>query len=128
MFTELQLIKIQNLIRSEKIRVYNRRAEWFNKYFFNKEITDRDYDYNCKILDQEIEELEKVQTIVEEQIEKHLEQNNIQNQYKQLYILSNIALQIQDQYIEQTISYNEYQDRMSEINKQKNEIRKQINK
>ena len=128
MFTEMQLIKLQNLIRSEKIRVYNRRAEWFNKYFFNKEINDRDYDYNCKILDQEIEELEKVQTIVEEQIEKHLEQNNIQNQYKQLYILSNIALQIQDQYIEQTISYDEYQNRMSEINKQKNEIRKQINK
>ena len=124
----MQLIKIQNVIRAEKVRVYNRRAEWFNKYFFDKTIEDRDYDFNCKILDQEIEELEQIYSIVEEQIEKHLEQNNIQNQYKQLYILSNIALQIQDQYIEQTISYNEYQDRMSEINKQKNEIRKQINK
>ena len=123
MFTEMQLIKIQNLIRAEQVRVYNRMSEYYRKNFLENEMPDRIFEYNFNILKQEQQELEQIKTIIEQQIEKHLEQ---QNPYKELYLLSNKALRTQDQYIEQTISYDDYQNQMSDITKQINRVRKQM--
>lgn len=89
MFTEMQLIKLQNLIRAEQVRVYNRMSEYYRKNFLENEMPDRIFEYNFNILKQEQQELEQIKTIIEEQIEKHLEQ---QNPYKELYLLSNKAL------------------------------------
>ena len=123
MFTEMQLIKLQNLIRAEQVRVYNRMSEYYRKNFLENEMPDRIFDYNFNILKQEQQELEQIKTIIEQQIENILEQ---QNPYKELYLLSNKALRTQDQYIEQTISYDDYQNQMSDITKQINRVRKQM--
>lgn len=123
MFTEMQLIKLQNLIRAEQVRVYNRMSEYYRKNFLENEMPDRIFEYNFNILKQEQQELEQIKTIIEQQIENILEQ---QNPYKELYLLSNKALRTQDQYIEQTISYDDYQNQMSDITKQINRVRKQM--
>lgn len=123
MFTEMQLIRLQNLIRAEQVRVYNRMSEYYRKNFLENEMPDRIFEYNFNILKQEQQELEQIKTIIEQQIENILEQ---QNPYKELYLLSNKALRTQDQYIEQTISYDDYQNQMSDITKQINRVRKQM--
>ena len=75
MFTEMQLIKIQNLIRAEQVRVYNRMSEYYRKNFLDNEMPDRMFEYNFNILKQEQQELEQIRVNIDEQIENILTQN-----------------------------------------------------